>query len=187
MTLDTKICVKKLTFAALALGAIVFLGVRLARADKMNPKVEPPAEATRLWESMAGTWSSKELAFQMGSQAGKGSGKVTCEKAAGGWALRCRGRFLIAGTPMEEEDILGWDRDSGKFHLYCANSSGEVHDHAGTLDGDTLNLEHASTKDGKPFIERLAFTVRSGKELTWKNTATLGGQTVFLGEATFRK
>jgi hypothetical protein len=187
MTRKTTICVKKLTLTALALASIAFIGVRLARADKTTPRAMPPAEATRLWNAMAGTWSAKDIAVQMGPQAIKGAAKVSCEKAVGGWAMRCRVHVQMPGMAVDEEDIFGWDGDGGDFHMYTANSMGDTHDHKGRLQGDTLDLEYASTKQGKPYLEKLAFTLKGANELVWKNTCTLAGETVFAGEGTFRK
>ncbi|HVE25501.1 MAG TPA: hypothetical protein VNC22_08865, partial [Sporichthya sp.] len=160
MTRETTICIEKLTLTALAVAGIAFVGVRLARADKMMPKATPPAEATRLWNAMAGTWSGKDLAVQMGPQAIKATAKVSCEKAVGGWALRCRVRVQTPAMAIDEEDIFGWDADAGEFHMYTANSMGDTHDHKGRLQGDTLDLEYASTKQGKPYVEKLAFTLK---------------------------
>ena len=186
MTRENSICFKKLTLIALALVGLVAVGVRLARADKRDPKAGPPAEATRLWNSMVGTWSAKDLSVQMGPQKAKASGKVSCEKAVGGWALRCRGHFQVGAMAIEEEEIFGWDGDAGQFHMYSANSMGDVHDHKGNLEGDTLNLEYTSTKDGKPYIEKLSFTA-DGKGVVWKNSCMLAGQTIFAGEGLFHK
>jgi hypothetical protein len=189
MTIKTVAVLRRPLRLALLGLALPGLGLvaRPAHADKVEPKRSPPAEVTRVLEHMLGTWSAKDLSAQMGPQAVKGTGKVTCERAAGGWAVRCHGQFQMGGMTIDEVQIVGWDSDAQAFHMYSANSMGDVHDHKGRLNGDTLELEYASSKGGKPYLEKLAFGVKGGKELTWKNTCTLDGQPLFSGQGTFRK
>jgi hypothetical protein len=113
--------------------------------------------------------------------------QVQCEKVASGWGLRCRVRVNTGGHQDELAQMLGYDKDTGEFHLFSVSSSGDSHDHRGTFDGTTLNLEYRASLSGKPFVQHVAFSLRGPRELLWKDTCTLGGEVVFAGEGLYRK
>lgn len=147
----------------------------------------PPAEVRTLIDQMAGTWSVQGAAIQVHGKAMKSDSQAVCAKAAGGWALRCKVMVTTGDRRDELVQVLSWDRPTGAFHLYSASNSGESHDHTGTFDGKTLSLKYEGNRDGKPFVENVAFTLRGPRELGWKDTCSVGGEVIFSGEATYRK
>jgi opacity protein-like surface antigen len=147
----------------------------------------PPADVQKLIDQMAGTWSVKGAAIQVQGKTMKSDSQAVCDKAAGGWVLRCKVTATTGDRRDELVQILSWDRPSGAFHLYSANNSGDSHDHTGSFDGKTLSLKYEGNRDGKPYVETLAFTLRGPRELGWKDTCSVGGEVVFSGEAIYRK
>jgi len=169
------------TALAVAVGAALAAAGATARADA------PPAEVQTVMDQMAGTWSVKGASVQVQGRALKSDSQAVCEKAAGGWALRCKVTVTTGERRDELVQVLSWDRPTRVFHLYSASNSGDSHDHTGSFDGKTLDLKYEGTRDGKPFVENLAFTLRGRHELGWKDTCALGGEVIFSGEATYRK
>jgi hypothetical protein len=171
----------------LGLAGLLAAAMAATAAHAAAPPTAPPAEVAQLLNQMAGRWSARGIGVTIQGRAAKSDSDVTCEKTTGGWALRCRVEVNTGGHRQELLQILGWDRPSGEFHLFSVSDSGDSHDHHGSLDGKTLNLEYRGTHDGKAFVEQLAFAIKGPKELLWKDTCTLGGEVVFSGEGIYRK
>lgn len=165
----------------LAVMAAIAAGGTTARAEA------PPPDVQKLIDQMAGAWSVKGAAIQVQGQNMNSDSQAICERVAGGWALRCK-VTVTTGTRRDELiQIVSWDRPTGAFHLYSASNSGDSHDHAGTFDGQTLSLRYEASREGKPFVESVTFTLRGPRELGWKDTCSWGGQVVFSGQAVYRK
>ena len=154
-------------------------------AAAQEPVKEPPPAIKTMIARMAGTWTAKDVSVTAGGKAMKAQGRVTCGRIAGG-GLSCHVQATMPGMKEEETNLLGWDPQSGKVHLFAVNAK-YTHDHVGTLDGEVLSLAYSGTRDGKPWEEALTFTFKGDKELVWKDTCTSGGQVVFAGEGTYRK
>jgi hypothetical protein len=154
-------------------------------AAAQEPAKEPPPAIKTMMGRMAGTWTAKDASVTAGGKVMKAQGRVTCARTAGG-GLSCHVQSMMPGMKEEETNVLGWDPQSGKVHLFAVNAK-YAHDHVGTLDGEVLSLAYSGTRDGKPWEEALTFTFKGDKELVWKDTCTSGGQVVFAGEGTYRK
>ena len=163
------------------------IAVVMAAAGATARAEAPPAEVQKLIDQMAGTWSVKGAPIQVEGKKMKSDSQAVCDKAAGGWVLRCKVTVTTGDRRDELVQILSWDRPTGAFHLYSASSSGDSHDHIGNFDGKTLSLKYEGNRDGKPFVENVAFTLRGPRELGWKDTCSVAGQLVFSGEAIYRK
>jgi hypothetical protein len=160
---------------------LAFTSPALAEA----PPKEPPAEVTKLFDRLVGTWSASELMVRMGPEAKKATSRVKCQKVAG-QGVQCNVQWSLPGMRDEETNLFGWDPVGGKLHMFAVNGR-YAHDHVGTLEGDVLRLEFTGTRDGKPYQEQLTFTFKGPNELFWKDSCTLGGQVMFAGEGTYRK
>jgi hypothetical protein len=171
------------TLLSLTLG-LAFLAPAVPAAAQQPPKEPPPAIKAMIGR-LAGTWTAKDVSVSVGGKAMKAQGRVTCARTAGG-GLNCNVMASMPGMKEEETNVLGWDPQSGKVHLFAVNAN-YTHDHVGTLDGEVLSLAYSGTRDGKPWEEALTFTFKGDKELVWKDTCTSGGQVVFAGEGTYRK
>ena len=163
------------------------MGLAIAAAGATARAEAPPPDVQKVIDQMAGTWSVKGAAIQVQGKAMKSDSQAVCDKAAGDWVLRCKVTVTTGDRRDELVQVLSWDRPTQVFHLYSASSSGDSHDHTGSFDGKTLNLKYEGNRDGKPFVESLAFTLRGPRELGWKEICSVGGEVVFSGEAIYRK
>lgn len=171
------------TLLALTLGLIVITPAPPAAAQTA-PK-EPPAAVKAMLARMQGAWTAKDASVNVGGKVLKADSRVSCAKTAGG-GLHCQVQVSMAGMKDEETNLIGWDPESGRVHLFAVSPK-YSHDHVGTLEGNVLSLGYSGTKDGKAWEESLTFTFKGDRELVWKDTCTSGGQVVFAGEGTYRK
>jgi opacity protein-like surface antigen len=166
---------------------VAAMGVAIAAAGATARAEAPPPDVHKLIDQMAGTWSVKGAAIQVQGKTMKSDSTAVCDKAAGGWALRCKVTVTTGDRRDELVQVLSWDRSTRAFNFYSASNSGDSHNHVGSFDGKTLNLKYEGSRDGKPFVENLAFTLRGPRELGWKDICTVAGEVVFSGEAIYRK
>jgi hypothetical protein len=152
-----------------------------------EPPAAPPPEVKQLLGQMQGTWTAKEVTVQVEGKPCKGTSKVTCDKAANGWALTCRVHADMGPVKIDEVDIVGWDSGTNSLHVFSVSSDAVAHDHKGTFANNVFATEYAATNDGKPFHESLSFIFKNPRELTWKDVVTLGGQAIFSGEGVYKK
>lgn len=75
--------------------------------------------------------------------------------AAAGWGIAATLRAHI--DPLgayEEDDLLGFDAETGLFHIYSLTNSGAVHDHvARWTTSDRLEFDHTGLQGGKAYRE----------------------------------
>ncbi len=166
---------------------IVALAAAIATVGATARAEGPPPEVQKVIDQMAGTWAVKGAVIQVQGKTMKSDSQAVCEKADGGWALRCKVTVTTGDRRDELVQVLSWDRSTRAYHLYSASNSGDSHDHTGSFDGKTLSLSYEGNREGKRFLENLAFTLRGPHELGWKDTCSLGGEVVFSGEAVYRK
>jgi len=75
--------------------------------------------------------------------------------AAAGWgvASMLRGHIDPLGA-YEEDDLLGFDAETGLFHIYSLTNTGAVHDHvARWVTSDRLEFDYTGLQGGKPYRE----------------------------------
>jgi hypothetical protein len=171
------------TLLSLTLGFILLTPAPPASAEE-GAKEQPPAIKAMLTR-MVGTWTGKDVSVNVGGRSMKAQGRVMCARSAGG-GVACHVQASMPGMKDEETQLVGWDPENGKVHLFAVNPR-YTHDHVGTLDGNVLSLAFSGTRDGKPWDESMTFTFNGDRELVWKDTCTSGGQVVFSGEGTYRK
>ena len=108
--------------------------------------------------------------------------------AAAGWGLRAKFEGNVEGMGrMEEDDLFGFDAETGKTHIYSLTNTGNVHDHVGGWTGaDSLEFVCATTQDGKPYREVIVCAFR-GSEVAVTITEWVEGQQTAVFAATFRK
>jgi len=172
---------KTMTGIAAAIGMAIMAAGAVGRAEA------PPPDVQKVIDLMAGTWSVKGAPIQVQGKAMQSDSTAVCDKVAGGWALRCKVTVTTGDRQDELVQVLSWDRSTRAFNLYSASNSGDSHNHIGGFDGKTLNLKYEGNRDGKPFVENVAFTLRGPRELGWKDVCTVAGEVVFSGEAIYRK
>jgi hypothetical protein len=173
----------------IAVLALASLGTAApARAGEHEHKAAPPPPELKILDRLDGQWKG-EIEIKMGDKIAKGSCAVSCEKAAAGWALRCRLTMKeIAGMPAYEDvTVFGFDVAKREVHMYVVNNFGEAHDHKGTVQGDVITLEYRGEEKGQPLLERIEMDLRRAGHVGFKNTRSVAGQVVMVGKGTYRR
>ena len=82
-------------------------------------------------------------------------GEWTFTAVAGGWGVRGAMRCEVEGLgSYEEDDLAGFDKETGKFHVYSITNSAAVHDHVGGwTDENTIEIAYEGLQDGKAYRE----------------------------------
>jgi hypothetical protein len=90
------------------------------------------------------------------------TGEWSFTGVAGGWGVRGAMTSEVEGLgSYEEDDLVGFDQETGKVHIYSVTNSAAVHDHVGEWsDENTLQAEYDGLQGGKPYHEaiRVRFT-----------------------------
>jgi len=146
-----------------------------------------PAEAKRL-EVFLGDWDV-EGTVTFGGNAMKAKGRWAFRKAAGGWGLKATMKVNLEGMgSYEEDDLVGFDKESGRLHVFTLTNTAAVHDHLATWsDRNTLNLEYDGLQDGKKLREEATIRFSRPNELTMSEVDTVDGQVASTMEVTLRK
>ncbi|MGB9939848.1 hypothetical protein [Methanosarcina sp.] len=125
-----------------------------------------PPEVKKL-HVFLGDWSVEGI-IKTGGSVMKLEGKWDFSKAAGGWGLKSANRFEVEGMGVYELDnLFGFDKETGKLHIYSITNMAETHDHiASWSDENTLKGEYDGLKDGKKFREDFTIKLVSPQEFT---------------------
>lgn len=146
-----------------------------------------PQEAKKL-ESFLGNWTIEGNMTVEGSPL-KASGIWHFAKAAAGWGIKGSMKMEIEGLgSYEEDDLVGFDRETGRFHLYTLTNSAAVHDHLGSwTDEDTLKLEYDGLQDGKKFREEITVRIKNPSEFEIHEVDKVEGQVNMTMDVTLRR
>lgn len=88
----------------------------------------------------------------------------------------------------EAVNIVGFDPNTGRMHLYTVDNFADAHDHAGRWVNDhTLKLQHVGTVEGKRYVENLGLEITSPDSYTLTLRATLGGKAYQAGDVTMHR
>ena len=88
----------------------------------------------------------------------------------------------------EEDDLVGFDRETGKAHVFSLTNTAAVHDHVATWsDHNTLNMEYDGLQDGKQYREEVIIKFSSPNELTISEVDRVEGQVTLTMDVTLRK
>lgn len=119
----------------------------LADIYPMPPECQALERFTGVW-TVEGTISAEGAAMPL-------TGTWSFTPAAAGWgvASKLRGHIDALGA-YEEDDLLGFDAETGLFHIYSLTNSGAVHDHvARWVTSDRLAFDYTGLQGGKPYRE----------------------------------
>lgn len=125
-----------------------------------------PAEIKKL-HVFLGDWLVEGV-IKTGGSVMKLEGTWNFGMAAGGWGLKSANRFEVEelGT-YELDNLFGFDKETGKLHIYSITNMAETHDHtASWSDGNTLKGGYDGLKDGKKFREDFIIKLVSPQEFT---------------------
>jgi hypothetical protein len=162
-----------------------------AKADAPPAMPVLPPEGKRWVESPLGKWKSNDMQLTLGGGAAM-AGKITmnCDKAAGGWAATCHGKFEVKGMPAQEAIFtMGWAIGEGQAHMHEMTNYGDVHDHKGkwTDDKTITVVQVGKNAEGKEETDNLTFVFNSPRELVMKGEGTVGGAQQWTINATLKK
>ena len=135
-----------------------------------------PAEARAL-ERFLGSWDVDGTLTVEGNPLPL-TGEWHFAPAAGGWGLKGTLHARIEGLgAYEEDDLFGFDVETGLFHLYSLTNSGAVHDHeARWTSADILEFSYEGLQGGKPYRELGQVEVLDGGRLRAESTDYVDGE-----------
>jgi hypothetical protein len=112
-----------------------------------------PDEARRL-ERFLGTWNVSGALTAEGTVMPM-SGQWQFSPAAAGWGVASELRAEVEGMGVYEEyDLVGFDAETGLFHVYSLTNSGAVHDHVARWStADRFEFEYTGLQGGQPYRE----------------------------------
>jgi hypothetical protein len=112
-----------------------------------------PAQARTL-ERFIGTWSISGTLEVAGSRLGM-TGEWRFAPAAAAWGVKATLSAAIEGMgAYEEDDLFGFDVETGTFHIYSLTNSGAVHDHpARWSSADVMEFSYDGLQGGKSYRE----------------------------------
>jgi hypothetical protein len=148
----------------------------------------PIPEDARKLERFIGNWTIEATLTLEGTPL-RGNGTWLFERAAGGWGIRGRLEADFEGMgAYREDDLVGYDVETGTFHIYSLTNSSAVHDHlAKWEDGNTLVLEYDGLQEGKKYREEATCRFISDDEIHMQETDYVEGQTTMTMSLILRK
>ncbi len=157
-----------------------------AQAPQGPPK--PGPEVKKLAYNV-GTWNSEGEAKPFGGMPG---GKVTstekCDWYSGGFFVTCHSESTGAMGPSKGVSFMGYDPDQKVYTYHEFESTGDVIDAKGTVDGDTWNWTAESKVGEDKFSVRVTVKHISATEYTFKlEMAKNGGEFTVVEELTGHK
>ena len=157
----------------------------LAAAEEAAPAPSP--EIGRI-AALAGEWEGTGT-LNLGGQIADARFHYRVEPFAQGFGVQVHETFDCSLTGhYEAENLVGFDPETRRMHIYSVDNFSETHDHAGRwVNEHTLELLHAGTVRGKRYVEHLTLTLVSPDAYTFAIDATLGGKFYESGVATMHR
>ena len=148
----------------------------------------PTPEQTRLFDRLVGNWHVQG-SLTMGGVALPLAGRWEFRAAAGGWGVSASLRAAIEGMgAYEEDDLAGFDVETGQFHIYSLTNTSAVHDHLAVWRSpDLLELTFDGTQGGAQYREESSMRFVSDNEAQLVSTDYVGGLVSTVMEATLRR
>lgn len=169
--------------AAVLLSAGVLLGPAIAAAAAPEAKAPPAAR----YYPLLGHWKGKGQLAETGKAPVPLAIKVSCYKAASGWAVRCAMIAKNGKMTMTEADLFGVDAVTGKGHWYAMTNQGEVSDLVTEWkDAKTMTAQVSWMQEGKHMVEKVTFMLPRSRAMEFRTVVTADGKqvTVFSGKLT---
>lgn len=165
----------------LSVGALLFPAAIIAA----TPATKTPA-ASRYYP-LLGNWKGHGQVVVASKAPVPLSIKVSCFKAASGWAVRCSMVAKGKKMTMTEADLLGVDAVTGKGHWYALTNQGEASDLVTEwTDAKTMKAQCAWMQDGKHMVEKVTFELPRSGAMEFRSVVTADGKevTIFSGKLT---
>lgn len=154
----------------------------------MVAEMFPGPEGAKRLERFLGEWVV-EGSLTMEGNAAPVAGHWSFVPAAAGWGLRSKFEGMIEGMGRaDEDDLVGFDAETGLVHIYSLTNTGNVHDHVGDWTGaDTMEFVCETTQGGAPYREVITCDFTSPTSVTFHSTEHIGGELASTFEANLRK
>ena len=164
---------------------IIFLNSIIIRSQE---QLQVPDEIKKLYV-YEGNWKA-DGSMTMGGEVSKGKITHNWSKISDGW-----GMFIdeIVDVPAMGKlylghNIIGYDIGEKQYHMYTIDNFADVHDHKGTLTGNTMTLEFNGVQtDGKAYKEKLKIVFLSNSEYTLSGEAFVEGNSIYTFEGDFKR
>ncbi|MGE0134013.1 MAG: hypothetical protein AB7L91_05280 [Dehalococcoidia bacterium] len=137
----------------------------------------PMPDGAKRLQWFVGEWTLSGT-LQLGEDTLPISGDWSMTPVAGGWGVRSHLEGQIEGLgAMLEDDLLGFDQETGLVHLYSLTNTGNVHDHTGPWreDGD-IDLAYDGTQQGQPYHEEIELRCDGDRRFTVRAVERVGGE-----------
>lgn len=148
----------------------------------------PIPEGAKRLERFRGDWTvTGSLAMEGNTMPVAGRWQMV--PAAAGWGLRCKFEGTIEGLgTADEDDLVGYDQETGLSHVYSLTNTGNVHDHVGDwTSADVLELVYEGTMQGAPYREVVTCTFSGDAAVQLRSVEHVGGELVSVFEANLTK
>jgi hypothetical protein len=148
----------------------------------------PKPEETSRFARFAGEWALEGTLTLEGTPLPM-TGSWTFTIVAGGWGVRGVMRSQVEGLgTYEEDDLVGFDQETGQFHVYSITNSAAVHDHVGGwTDPHTFEIAYEGRQGGKPYREMARVKFSNDATLEMESTDYVDGQLASVLAVTLRK
>lgn len=170
-------------FAAVGL-LIAVVGTSIACAAATTASKAPAASR---YYPFVGHWKGRGQLSAPGQPPTPLTLRLTCYKAASGWAVRCAMVAENGKMKMTESDLMGVDPVTGTGHWYAVTNQGDTHDHITDWpNAKTMKAHHNWTQNGKKMTEHISVSFSSRQSMKFLSVVTEDGKTAseFSGELT---
>jgi len=128
---------------------------------------------------LVGQWNGTGQLSMQGGEPTNLELKLSCSKAAAGWAVRCDMTAHNEKMNMSESDLMGVDAVAGQAHWYAITDQGDAHDHLVTwIDANTMSASYSWKQDGKQMTENITLKFSGKKSMEFTSTVTGDGKEV---------
>lgn len=161
--------------------------ITLLAAGLLAPPIsaaEAPADtapAASRFYPLLGRWKGEGQLSEAGQAPVALALRVSCVKAASGFAVHCNLAARGSRLRLSETDLFGVDAVTGQGHWYAVTNQGEANDLLTQwTDGKTMRAHRAWMQDGKHMAEEVTFRVPGDGTMTFRSVVTAGGKEVGL-------
>ncbi|HKV26976.1 MAG TPA: DUF1579 family protein [Candidatus Acidoferrales bacterium] len=156
--------------------SIFTLGLCVADAQAQTPPASPkPGPEAKKMAAFVGKFHNEgEMkAGVMGpnSPAGKITGTDDCKWAAGGFAVVCSSATGMGGMKSTSTSMMYYDPQTKMYHYQEVDSTGDVSDATGTVDGETWTWNGKGNMGGHTMYSRFTMKMLSKDSFEWTMAA----------------
>lgn len=161
---------------AIAIVSAAAAGLSLTAGARAAESNTPAAAA---FYPFVGQWNGTGQLSLPGEEPTNLALKLSCSKAAAGWAVRCDMTAQNGKMNMSESDLMGVDAVGGQAHWYAITDQGDAHDHlVKWIDPDTMSASYSWKQDGKQMSENITLKFSGKNSMEFTSTVTGDGKEV---------